>query len=83
MSKTRKLLLILLVAVVYLLHQDFWNWKKTELIFGFLPVGLAYHAGYSLLASVTMALLVKFGWPKHLESVQPQTEAAKGQREEH
>ena len=28
----------LLVALVYVAHQDFWNWKKAEpLIFGFLP----------------------------------------------
>jgi hypothetical protein len=72
MKSVRVLLLTLLVAAVYILHQDYWNWKKAEpLIFGFLPVGLAYHAGYSILASVTMAILVKFAWPSHLESVEP------------
>jgi len=65
----KKLLLFLLVAGVYILHQDFWNWKQAEpLIFGFLPIGLAYHAGYSILASILMALLVKFAWPHHLEA---------------
>jgi len=63
-------LLTLLVAVVYVLHQDFWNWGKFEpLVLGFLPIGLAYHAVYSLFASVTMALLVKFAWPRHLEQI--------------
>ena len=39
----KKLLLLLAVLVVYVLHQDFWNWKQSDpLIFGFLPVGLAY-----------------------------------------
>ena len=72
MKSVRVLLLTLLVAAVYFLHQDSWNWKKAEpLIFGFLPVGLAYHAGYSILAAVTMALLVKFAWPAHLESAEP------------
>ena len=72
MKSVRVLLLTLLVAAVYILHQDSWNWKKAEpLIFGFLPVGLAYHAGYSILAAVTMALLVKFAWPAHLESAEP------------
>lgn len=61
-------LLCVLVVGVYLLHQDCWNWKKTEpLLFGFLPVGLWYHAAYSVLAAVTMAVLVRFAWPKHLE----------------
>ena len=72
MKPITKLALTLFVLVVYLLHQDFWNWKRTDLVFGFLPVGLAYHAVYSLLASFTMALLVKFAWPKHLENVQPE-----------
>jgi hypothetical protein len=36
-------------------------------VFGFLPVGLAYHVGYSLLASGTMAILVKYAWPKNLD----------------
>lgn len=38
--------LTLLCAVVYALHQDFWFWKSSELVFGILPIGLAYHAGY-------------------------------------
>jgi hypothetical protein len=68
----KKILLLVMVVVVYLLHQDNWNWKNSDLVFGFLPVGLAYHAGYSILAAVMMAVLVKFAWPKHLEDVQPE-----------
>ena len=60
-----------------------WNWTKSEpLVFGVLPIGLAYHAGYSLLAAVTMAVLVKFAWPKHLESVQPEDGTHKRPEEE-
>jgi hypothetical protein len=68
--KAKTLLLTLLIFGVYLLHQDFWNWRKVEpLVFGFLPVGLAYQAGYSVLAAILMALLVKVAWPRHLENV--------------
>jgi hypothetical protein len=68
----KTLLLTLLVLAVYFLHQDSWNWNKVEpCVFGFLPIGLAYHAAYSILAAVTMAVLVKFAWPKHLENVEP------------
>jgi hypothetical protein len=68
MNRTKILLLTLMVLAVYLLHQDYWNWTKAEpLVFGFLPIGLAYHAGYSILAALMMAVLVKFAWPKHLE----------------
>jgi hypothetical protein len=68
----KKLLLFLLIAGVYVVHQDNWNWSKSDLIFGFLPVGLAYHAGYSILAAIMMAILVKFAWPEHLENTGPE-----------
>ena len=67
----KKLWLTVMIVAVYLLHQDCWNWRAAKpLVFGFLPVGLAYHAGYSILAAIMMAVLVKFAWPKHLESVE-------------
>lgn len=63
-------LLCLLVIGVYLMHQDFWNWDRHEpLVLGFVPIGLAYHVGYSFAAALTMAVLVRFAWPKHLEHV--------------
>ena len=44
--KTRHILLIVWVAVVYALHQDIWNWTKAgPLLLGLLPPGLAYHLG--------------------------------------
>ena len=50
--KLKTLLLTALVAAIYILHQDFWNWRKADpLVFGFLPIGLAYQAGYSILAA--------------------------------
>ena len=71
MKAGKAFLLTVLILFVYLLHQDYWNWKKTEpLVFGFLPIGLAYHAGYSILAAILMAILVKVAWPKHLEDSQ-------------
>jgi len=60
-------LMALVILVVFALHQDFWNWTDTTLVFGFLPIGLAYHAGYSLLAACVMALMVRFLWPAELE----------------
>ena len=73
----KTLLLTVLVLTVYILHQDVWNWRKVEpLVFGFLPIGLAYHAGYSVLASILMAILVKFAWPKHLETAESERNLA-------
>ena len=84
MSRFKPLLLTLLVVAVYVLHQDFWNWRQSHpLVFGFLPIGLAYHAAYSVLASITMAVLVRFIWPKHLESIEGQTGPGEQKKEGH
>jgi hypothetical protein len=64
----RRLSLVLFVAGVYILHQDFWNWDAARpLLWGFLPVGLWYHGAYILLCAAVMALLVRWCWPAHLD----------------
>ncbi len=79
----KKVLLTLMVIGVYVLHQDYWNWNVYEpLVFGFLPIGLAYHGGYAILCSVMLGVLVATAWPKHLEDTEPvDEEAARRQRE--
>lgn len=70
----KQLLLILLIVVLYLLHQDFWFWNSaTPLVFGFLPIGLFYHLVYTLVISGVMWLLVKLAWPSHLEAEQTES----------
>jgi hypothetical protein len=67
MNMKRKLV-YLAVPVLYLLHQDWWNWDNRNLIPVLeLPVGLAYHVGYCVAASVLMFCLVRYAWPAHLE----------------
>jgi hypothetical protein len=79
--KLKTCLLTALLAVVYVLHQDFWNWKEAyPLVFGFLPIGLAYQVGYSILAAAMMAVLVRTAWPKHLENVESEVGQPKGDR---
>lgn len=60
-------LLLALIPVLYLLHQDWWLWSDTRLLFGFLPVGLAYHIGYTLAVFAWLALFVRFAWPNDSE----------------
>jgi hypothetical protein len=63
-----RVLLIVVVVALYILHQDFWFWRTAHpLILGFIPIGLFYHAAFSVAASVVMWLLVKYAWPSHLE----------------
>ncbi len=70
----KKISLGLLILAVFLLHQDFWNWKNSGLVFGFLPVGLAYHAAYAIAAACLMAVLVKFAWPAELDRFESELE---------
>lgn len=55
-------------AVLYVLHQDIWFWRTPEpLVFGFIPVGMAYHAAYTVLIAVVLAVLARAYWPSYLE----------------
>lgn len=55
-----------LVILLVILHQDNWLWNDERLIFGFLPIGLAFHACISIAATVTWYLATLFAWPKEL-----------------
>ncbi len=65
---TSRILPVLIVAVLYVLHQDVWFWRTARpLMFGFLPVGLAWHAAYCVAVSLLMLWLTRVAWPAHLE----------------
>jgi hypothetical protein len=65
----KKWLLAGIVVLMVFLHQDFWLWTHKELLLGFLPIGLAYHLGYSVLASLVMLFFIRTAWPKSLEEL--------------
>ena len=57
-----------MAAALYALHQDVWFWREARpLVFGFLPIGLFYHAAYTLAISALMWVLVRTHWPAHLD----------------
>ena len=57
------------IGVLYALHQDVWFWRTARpLLFGFLPVGLAYHGAYCVAAALLMWTLTRAAWPHHLEA---------------
>lgn len=56
-----------LVVLLAILHQDFWFWDNHFLVLGFLPVGLFYHAVFSIAAGLLWAAAVKWAWPTHIE----------------
>lgn len=52
-----------LVLLLLIVHQDFWWWTDDTLVFGFMPIGLFFHACISIAASVTWLLATKHCWP--------------------
>ena len=61
-----KIIWIIFIAL-FILHQDVWFWDDQRLVFGFMPVGLAYHAGFSIAAALLWAAAVKWAWPSDIE----------------
>ena len=64
----KRSLAVLIVAAAYALHQDVWFWREARpLVFGVLPVGLFYHAAYTVATSVVLWVLVRWLWPAELD----------------
>ena len=64
----KRIAAIVIVIVLYLLHQDFWFWRSARpLVFGFLPIGLFYHVAYMVASSLVLWGMVTFLWPSHLD----------------
>ena len=58
---------VIVIIALYVLHQDVWFWRDARpLVFGFLPIGLVYHAAYTVAVSFMLAWLVRRYWPAHL-----------------
>ena len=56
------------VVLLYVLHQDFWFWRDARpLVLGILPIGLFYHAAFTVATAGALWLLVRYAWPSHLE----------------
>jgi hypothetical protein len=62
-----------IVAALYALHQDVWFWREARpLVFGFLPIGLFYHAAYTVAVSLALSWIVRRYWPAHLDGAAPE-----------
>ena len=70
-----------LVLLLGVLHYDFWWWGDRTLVFGFLPIGLAWHAAISVMAAVAWALVIRYAWPSHLEEWAAQGDNGDEERE--
>jgi hypothetical protein len=63
-----KQIVVVLLVILAVLHQDFWYWDSIDpLVFGFIPIGLAYHIGVSLAAVILWAMTVFYCGPKDVD----------------
>lgn len=58
MPKAIKYILYGLLLLLFILHNDFWLWNTHQIVLG-LPIGLLYHIGFCLIATILMAIIVK------------------------
>ncbi len=65
-----------LVALLVILHQDYWQWDNGRLIFGFLPYPLLYHSALSVGAAVVWWMATGYCWPTDLDTVRVEAEEA-------
>jgi hypothetical protein len=78
----KRALLVIAVVALYVLHQDFWFWRTAHpLVFGFIPIGLFYHACYSVAVSLALWMLVRYAWPSHLEEEIEEGQAQQAEEE--
>jgi hypothetical protein len=57
-----------LFLILFVVHQDLWWWDDSSLVFGFMPLGLAFHAGFSIACAFLGWLAIRYCWPHDLEA---------------
>ncbi len=57
-----------LVVLLAIVHYDFWYWGDETAVFGFIPIGLFFHALISLAAGCVWAMVVAWAWPSWIEA---------------
>ena len=69
-----------LFILLLILHQDFWNWSSEGIIFLGMPIGLFYHAVFSVACSILGAWAVLRVWPvkweKYAEGLENSSDSA-------
>ena len=59
MQRALKIVLYSLLVLLFVLHNDFWLWDNAQIVLG-IPIGLLYHIVYCFVATILMAIIVKY-----------------------
>lgn len=70
-------LIWILFFALFFLHHDFWFWDDKTLLWGFMPIGLAWHSGFSVAAALLWLLALKVAWPSDIEQWADEVDEAK------
>ena len=63
-----RIIVIASIVLLLVLHQDFWWWHRAEpLLWGSVPIGLAWHVGISLAAAGVWLAAVIWCWPPDVD----------------
>ncbi len=71
------------IAIMGLLaaHQDYWQWDRHDIVFGFLPYPMAYNIGISIVTALMWMVVCTYCWPNQLDDVQPDRAPFESQRQ--
>jgi hypothetical protein len=64
--KTRLALVVMIVLIMFLLHNSFWLWNlddRVPLLFGFMPFAFSFYVGYAILALLAIKVIIRIAWP--------------------
>jgi hypothetical protein len=64
--KYRLALVVLIVLIMFILHNSFWLWDldaRLPLLFGFMPFAFSYYIFYAILSVLALKLIIKLAWP--------------------
>ena len=81
-TSSGKTLVLGLFILLFIAHQDFWLWADDTLVLGFMPIGLAYHALFSVACSCLWALACFKAWPEAVERWADEEAPQKGEQVE-
>ena len=60
----------ILVLILLILHQDYWQWDRNEIVFGFVPYTMAYNIGISVATGLMWILVCALLWPDGLDDTE-------------
>ena len=54
---------VAIFLILFVLHQDVWYKDNASLVAGVVPIGLAYHMAFTVVAALFWLTVVRKAWP--------------------